>query len=248
MKSYRNNIYVTDEYKLALELLNLEIEKQRIIQDELSINIHAYEESLMKQIELLKQKCELQEQQLELLERQIKSENFNKISKVSSRLSNTGIFSYNASIKNDNIFELTGINKDEVEDIHETIFVYQNLRDDIPEHLKPLLDNSIEKLKSQYPHLVVSSELSIDDVAIENELDRLLLEVYNLYLNGHLRDGQIEIFNLTLDTKRKLDNLKEEYKTDKTFDIRYREMSVKISIVVEALNNIISNVNSRDKA
>ncbi len=78
------SIYVTDEYRQALEKLNLEIEKQQSLQAKLPEHSEEYRKSLQSQIRLEQQKLALQESQAKALDKQIKSGNVLQTGKITT--------------------------------------------------------------------------------------------------------------------------------------------------------------------
>jgi hypothetical protein len=69
----QDSIFVSDKFKQALELLNLEIEKQNKLQAKYPSHSKEYQDSIKKEIGLMKQKKTLIEAQTKALDQQIKS-------------------------------------------------------------------------------------------------------------------------------------------------------------------------------
>ncbi|WP_212963894.1 phage tail tape measure protein [Siminovitchia fordii] len=72
-KEYENSIYVSDKFKQALEKINLQLEKQRALQESLPKHSKKYRDALQKEIKLLEEKNRLINNQTKSLEKQIKS-------------------------------------------------------------------------------------------------------------------------------------------------------------------------------
>ncbi|PKR82603.1 phage tail tape measure protein [Heyndrickxia camelliae] len=74
-KSTQSSIYISDKYKKALEAVNLELDKQQSIQNKYSQYSSKYQDSLKKELALLKEKKSILEAQAKDLQKQIKSGN-----------------------------------------------------------------------------------------------------------------------------------------------------------------------------
>ncbi|MFS0643663.1 transglycosylase SLT domain-containing protein [Siminovitchia sp. 179-K 8D1 HS] len=71
-KEYEYATYVSDKFKKALEEINLQLEKQKAIQESLPDHSKKYRDALQKEIKLLKQKNQLIIDQTKSLQKQIK--------------------------------------------------------------------------------------------------------------------------------------------------------------------------------
>jgi TP901 family phage tail tape measure protein len=92
--SAKDSIYVSDKFKLALEALNAEIEKQNKLQDKYPNYSQEYRDSIKKEISLMEQKKELIEAQTKALDQQIKS---GKIAQTGMISSSSSTPSYSSS-------------------------------------------------------------------------------------------------------------------------------------------------------
>ncbi len=72
-KEYEHSIYVSDKFKQALEKLNLQLEKQKALQESLPKHSKKYRDALQKEINLLKEKNKLIKDEQKSIEKQIKS-------------------------------------------------------------------------------------------------------------------------------------------------------------------------------
>lgn len=95
--SLKETIYYTDEYKNAVSLLNLELEKLNKIKSKYPSHSKQYRDSLEQEIKLQQQLLNLNKQHQQSLNKQIKTGNFQQTGMVSSsgsgssvRLANTG--------------------------------------------------------------------------------------------------------------------------------------------------------------
>ncbi|WP_236693935.1 phage tail tape measure protein [Sporosarcina globispora] len=74
-KAYENATYVSDKFKIAIENVNFELEKQNQLQSKFPKHSKQYQNSIKKEIELMKQKKKLLEDQARSLNGQIRSGN-----------------------------------------------------------------------------------------------------------------------------------------------------------------------------
>lgn len=72
-KEVKESTYVADDYKQALEMLNLELERQNSIQSKAATHSKEYRDSLQKELKLLEKKRDLIKEQSRSLEKQIKA-------------------------------------------------------------------------------------------------------------------------------------------------------------------------------
>ncbi len=89
-KEYENSTYVSDKFKKALEKINLELEKQQNIQSKFAPHSKQYQDSLKKEIQLLKDKNKLIVDQTKALNKQIKSGNIKQTGIVTTNSLSSG--------------------------------------------------------------------------------------------------------------------------------------------------------------
>lgn len=88
-KATKESIYITDKFKLAIEAVNLEIEKQQKLRSNMTDFSKQYRDSLQKEIGLEKQKSKLMQDQANALSKQIKSGKIAQTGNISSSSATT---------------------------------------------------------------------------------------------------------------------------------------------------------------
>lgn len=91
-KATEKSTYIADQYRLALEVVNAEIEKQNNLQSRLSKYSAEYQQSLRREIDLMKQKKRLLEAQAKLMQSQIASGNVTQYGISSSSKSSSSSY------------------------------------------------------------------------------------------------------------------------------------------------------------
>jgi TP901 family phage tail tape measure protein len=115
--SDRENIYVADKFKQALEKLNLEIEKQQKLREKYPEYATEYRNSLEKEIKLENERKKLLQERYDELQKQIKL----------GKIQQTGVFDPNAEVDSAKALEEIDKAKSELLDLQQEILKSENM-------------------------------------------------------------------------------------------------------------------------